>query len=451
MKSADLRNRRVAIWGYGKEGKATLNYLRAIASELQLAVLSDAPIQESEQVALKRIGVECFAGSRLPAKLCDYDIVIKSPGISLYRGEVADATRKGVTFTSSTNIWLADNPTVKTICVTGSKGKSTTSSLIFHILKESGYSVALAGNIGKPLIELDCVGQRMEYVVVEISSYQAADLTGTPSVAVVLNLFEEHLDWHGTVGQYHQDKMNIVRRVRDGLAVLNNKSVAIKSFVPTEMSPIYFNHEDGFHCDDAGIFEAQRLIVERRKIKLRGEHNLSNMCAAMSVGKALGIDTDAMALAVCSFEPLSHRMEQIGTRNGISYVDDSISTIPESTIAALQGLRGREITLLVGGYDRGVNYSVLAEYLCANPICAVIAMPSNGERIIAEIRREQQRRPRTEMRVVNAKSLEEALVLSRRLTPSGGTVLLSPAASSYDKYANFEERADLFRKLALEA
>jgi UDP-N-acetylmuramoylalanine--D-glutamate ligase len=323
-----------------------------------------------------------------------------------------------VRITSLLNLWFADQPTACTICVTGTKGKSTTAALIAHILCGTGRHAALAGNIGVPVTELPREG--LEFAVIEVSSYQAADLAGTCDLAVLTMLAQEHLDWHGSIEAYQRDKLNLLRHARH--CIVNADARAAVSGL-----------------GDVAFFDP-RLNVELANRYLARAHNQSNLSAALAVAEHLGIDRREALRTAEDFSPLPHRQQEIGEIDGVLYVDDSISTTPESAIAALDVYRDRPVSIIIGGQDRGIDYSALVDRLGAAPPHVIILLDASGRRIASLL----PRLPSVQV----AQSMREAVEIARKTTPRGGVILLSPAAPSYGMYRSFIERGEDFSRCA---
>lgn len=404
----ELRGKRVAIWGYGREGRAALRLLREHGVEA--TILDDSPVDTD---APSISGRDVVA-----AAIADFDVVVKSPGISLY-----DARGRGATFTSLLNLWFADRPACRTVCVTGTKGKSTTTALITHILRGAGWNAVAAGNIGVPVTDLPRAG--LDAAVIEVSSYQAADFEGLCDLAVLTSLSQEHLDWHGSVEAYQRDKLNLLLHARRCLIAAD----AIPA-VSTIVGLARLQH---------GVFAAEP-DVQVSSPYLRRRHNLSNLSGALAVCAEFGIDrTDALRAAE-SFPPLPHRQQEIGEADGVLFVDDSISTTPEAAIAALDVYRDRDVTLIAGGHDRGIDYGRLLSRLRASPPHAVILIGASGRRLSEQLAGAGF--------VHRAGSMREAVHLAKSVTPRGGVVLLSPAAPSYGTYRSFIERGKDFARCA---
>jgi UDP-N-acetylmuramoyl-L-alanine---L-glutamate ligase len=434
MRVADFADKRVALWGLGREGRAAIRFLRRHVPALLPLLLDDDPEAE---IPPGLASVACaFGTTQIAAALAGIDAIIKSPGVSLYREEIRAAKKAGVAVTSLLNLWFAEPHPLVTVCVTGTKGKSTTATLIAHILQKLGHETALGGNIGVPITE---IADTVRYAVIEVSSYQAADFAGTCDVAVMTSLFPEHLDWHRTVENYYRDKVNLLRHARYRL-VARDAAEIVERFVgePSDRV-IRFDDVNGIHGSGTAIRDAGRNLGEVCNPYLSRPHNRSDLCAALAVAKALSIDPGAALDAARDFAGLPHRQQELGYVGGVLFVDDSISTIPESTIAALEVYGGRDVTVILGGYDRGLDYGKLIAALSTGKARAAVCLGASGERICAGLRAAAGL-----CAVYRAQSMAEAVAWAVHATPIGGVVLLSPAAPSYGHYRDFSERGHDF-------
>jgi UDP-N-acetylmuramoylalanine--D-glutamate ligase len=434
MRAADLGSRRIAIWGLGREGIAALGFLRKHHPTLPLMLLDDTAGARIPQEYGNVTSI--FGKEGITNALQEVDVVVKSPGVSLYRNDIQSARNSGVEITSLLNLWFAEDPAVTTVAVTGTKGKSTTASLIAHILTRLGWRVALAGNIGVPVTEIGNV----DYAVIEVSSYQAADFDGICDLAVLTSLYPEHVDWHLSVERYVRDKINLLSRSRR--RIVNSAAVeAVRSIIPWSAGQNYlFNDESGVHSDGSEVFDGRDRIGVVRNAYLSRAHNRSNLCAALAVAKLLDIDLAAALDATRDFRGLPHRQQELGKNDNILFVDDSISTIPESTLAALAVYAGRDITLIVGGYDRGIDYGKLVDTFSTGSVKAVVCLGDSGRRIYDQTQAVSKPGDNLARRMHLARSMEEAISYAMRVTPPGGVVLLSPAAPSYGHYRDYIER-----------
>jgi UDP-N-acetylmuramoyl-L-alanine---L-glutamate ligase len=448
MPAAELGAARVAIWGVGREGRAAVGFLRARHPKLPLLLFDDA---EDAEAPGEFDDIECVFGAERIAHAVEHvDVIVKSPGVSLYRREIEIARRNGAKITSLLNLWFAERVTVTTICVTGTKGKSTTASLIAHMLGKLGRRTALVGNIGVPITEIDAASA--DCAVIEVSSYQAADFDGVCDMAVLTSLFPEHIDWHRTLDTYYRDKLNLLHRSRH--AVVNREAAsAIGVFPLTSLRrACFFNDESAIHWRGSDVFDGDRRIGEVANRHLARPHNASNLCAALTVAKLLDIDPVAALDVADDFAALPHRQQELGEVGGVLFVDDSISTAPESTIAALSVYAGRDIAVIVGGHDRGIDYSKLVATLAQGAARVIICLGASGERIHAGLRAAAAERAEVIITAYRAHSMAEAVAYAKQAMPAGGVVLLSPAAPSYGHYRDFVERGrDFAAKIGLTA
>ncbi len=417
-----LRGKHILILGFGREGKSTLRFLNKYLPD---AVVAVADKNEME-------GVTHYGEHYLEA-MYDYDIVVKTPGISL-----KDFDTKGVEITSQTDLFLSQFH-AQTIGITGTKGKSTTTSLIHHLLKSSGRDAILTGNIGIPCFDVMEDIKPDSIVVYELSAHQLEYVHNSPRVGVLLNIFEEHLDHFGTMQRYADAKLNIMRYMgEEDTAVIHETLMedAWRLFV----NNIVFS-----------LFDTEELI-DCTALPLIGAHNLTNVKAALLACYAYGVDIRELIPHLYTFKPLEHRLEPVGTFDGVTFVNDSISTIPQATVSACEAL-GRVDFLLLGGFDRGIDYEPLADYLKEHPVPHLLFTGKAGERMMQLIQVPEPSVPELVEGVEGPflfyyPSMESAFAYLAAHADVGDVCLLSPAASSYDQYKNFEERGRKFKALA---
>ena len=418
-----LRGKRILILGFGREGRSTLRFLNKYLPDAVVAVADKNEMED----------VQYFGTGYLEA-MYDYDIVIKTPGISLLNFDT-----KGVEITSQTDLFLSQFH-AQIIGITGTKGKSTTTSLIYHLLKSSGRDAILTGNIGIPCFDVMEDIKPDSIVVYELSAHQLEYVHNSPRVGVLLNIFEEHLDHFGTMSRYAAAKLNIMRYMgEDDTAVIHESLMeeAWRLFV----NNIVFSL---FDIDD---------LIDRTVLPLIGEHNLLNVKAALLACYAYGVDMRELIPYLYTFKPLEHRLEPVGTFGGVTFVNDSISTIPQAAISACEAL-GHVDFLLLGGFDRGIDYQPLADYLKTNPVPHLLFTGKAGERMMQLMAKVPEPAVPEANRRVEGPTLyyytimEEAFAYMAAKAKPGDVCLLSPAASSYDQYKNFEERGRKFKQLA---
>lgn len=429
MKLADLGGKRVAICGFGREGRAALKAIRGRFADQSIAVFCSADEAQSLRDDPR---VVAYTSSPTAEALSRFDVVVKSPGISPYKSPYAELG--GVRFTSASALWFAENPNARTICVTGTKGKSTVAALIAHLLRKGGRRVALAGNIGLPLLDLLNRPHEPDWWVIELSSFQTRDFAGAPTVAVINNLYEEHLDWHGSMQRYAEDKLRIAERARVVVAPASLTAIS---------HAIRFGNVDGWHVRGGAIFRAQRRVLDIDALPIPGEHNARNACAALAAIEAAGEDAIASSEHVRSFRPLPHRLQTLGQRGGIRYVNDSISTTPYASVEALRSLP-QPTTIIVGGFDRGVDWRIFVDYVASHPPTGIVTTGANGDAIadtLGVIANQG-------FVLRRADTLAHALANAREIAASDGTIVLSPGAPSFDQFRDYAERGREFARLA---
>ena len=428
MQLKDLENKNIGVWGLGNEGEALVRFLRAQYPDIRLKIFeNDAAVQ-----------------------LDGLDIIIKSPGVSIYKPLLSDAKRQGIKFTSGTDLFFneirARHPHCKIIGVSGSKGKSTTSSLLYQALSHLKQRVGFGGNIGKPLIEL--LNEEYDYIVAEVSSYQAADLTASPHIILFTNLFPEHIDWHLSHENYYRDKIHLIANQKPGdIAFVNDRCEKLKKYVGTypSLTKSFYNISEGFHAEGRELYYGGQKILDISETKLNGYHNLDNMAGVLSVIGYLGFDIQTALEALKDFSALPHRLQKFYSFHGTDFINDSISTAPETALAAMKSF-DEDMLIVLGGYDRQQDYSELAGYIAQNPkVKAAVTLFQTGPRIAKTLREKVVRK---DFCLCCVQNLTEAVsVIYQKIKDCGiKLVLFSPAAPSYDSYQHFTERGDDFMK-----
>ena len=407
-----LRGKRILILGFGREGKSSLAFVKKY--------LPDAVVAVADKNGME--GVQHFGTSYLDA-MFDYDIVIKTPGISLKNFDT-----RGVEITSQTDLFLSQFHN-QTIGISGTKGKSTTTSLIYHLLKESGRDAILTGNIGIPCFDVMERIKPESIVVYELSAHQLEYVHNSPRVGVLLNVFEEHLDHFGTFDRYKNAKFNLLRFMGDDDFAVVHDSLMMETI--------------GLGVNNV-VFSNMEFDMDEDALPVLGPHNLLNVKAALCAIGAYGIDTREVIPYLYSFKPLEHRLEPVGTFGGVTFVNDSISTIPQAAIAACQTL-GRVDFLLLGGFDHDIDYTPLVDFMAEHPVPHLLFTGKAGERMMQLMKARG-----VASQLVTYHNMEEAFDYLKSRSKPNDVCLLSPAASSYDQYKNFEERGAKFKQLAQE-
>ena len=303
----------------------------------------------------------------------------------------------------------------------------------------------ICGNIGKPPLNYLDKNSNTDLYIVELSSYQTADIAYTPKIGILVNLFPEHIDWHKSLDNYYKDKLRLFSPGDHYHTILNYKDKVTRDLTAGWNGIQFFEKDDVIHSRENEIYYGKKNLGRINNVHLQGEHNLSNICAALTGIEAAGYDPIKCYDYLDNFVGLPHRQEVLGTRDGLLFVDDSISTTPETAMAAINRFWGPPITILLGGFDRKQNYEALANFLCLKQIHMVITLPNNGYRIAEAVRKEIERIG-AGPELLEAADLPSAVKAAHRYTPTGGIVLLSPAAPSYGIFDSFEERGKIFRK-----
>lgn len=428
MKLERLKNKKILIVGAGIEGVAVGKYLR------------------SHLPGGNTVIVDRKDGENYLDKQNDYDLAVKSPGV---KPELIT-----IPYTTATNIFLS-NAKGKIIGITGTKGKSTTATLIYNMLKAQGLDAYLGGNIGQsPLDFIDKLNDN-SWTVLEMSSYQLNDLKIIPGphIAVVLMITSEHLDYHKTQESYINAKRNILRfQTSQDFAVIN------KDYLASNESDVYTigkvfrvsrEREVGNGCfvENGSVWYGhdgeKEKIIEISKIKLLGKHNLENVCAASGTAILAGVSKINIAKVLEEFGGLEHRLEFVGEKQGILFYNDSLATVPQAAIQALEALPDTE-TLIAGGHDRGLDYSSLGQYLNKGQIKTLILFPPTGVKIWEEVCKATSEEGRPEK--FDVTTMEQAVRIAAAETAPGKTVLLSPASASFGIFKDYKDRGEQFKK-----
>lgn len=438
-----LRDKKIAILGFGLEGKSTYNFIRKYLPEKQLDIIFKS-WGENKESNIKDKYINFIVGENYLEGLEKYDLIIKSPGISFKDIDITGFENK---ITSQLELFLEYSKSF-TIGVTGTKGKSTTSTLIYKIIKDQEKDVELLGNIGTPIFdEIDKIGENT-ISVIELSSHALQYVKKSPNISILLNLYEEHLDFYKSYKEYGDAKFNIFKYQNEkDIAIFNldnqeirkrNYNFKQEDYEITMQDKINVLTKNTIYLKDNYIFYNNLKIYNvNQNRKLKGNHNLNNIMFALAVSNILKLDLEKTINSINEFNPLEHRLEYVGTFGDVEYYNDSIATIPEATIESIKALE-KVNTLIVGGNDRGVNQQKLIQFLFDSTIENIICLPKTGIYIYEGLKK-------SDKNLINAKNLEEAVKCAKKVTKKGTICLLSPAASSYGYFKNFKERGNTFK------
>ena len=424
-----LRGALAGVWGLGVEGRANVRKLATLGVDPVL--VDDRPSGPGPDGRPVRTTAE---GGLEALAVCD--VVIKSPGISRYRPEVAELEDLGIPVAGGLGLWLAEADRSRVACITGTKGKSSTTAIAGHLLRGWGYACLVGGNIGQPPWDPAVPQADIRYWVIETSSYQATDLAVSPPVVAVTSLHPDHLTWHGDVETYYRDKLSACSQPGADLTIANGDSAELAQRAALLGPRVEWVRAD----DDPGADWMAPL-------GLLGAHSRRNALIARACLRALGVpeagDEAALARAAAGFAGLPSRLQVIGEIGGVTFVDDSLSTNVLPTLAALDAFPGRRVALIAGGHDRGIDYAPLATGLAAREApTLVLTVPDSGLRIQAAIEAAEP----AKVDVVPCADLDAAVERGFGWALPDGVVLLSPAAPSFGAFRDYADRGAAFAR-----
>ena len=429
-----FKNKKIVILGFGREGKSTLSYIRKHLPNDNISIADDnidnIKIEDKNITKLNKNYIK---------ELENYDLIIKAPGIPVKDHKYDKVLDK---ITSQIDLFL-DEYKEQIIGVTGTKGKSTTSSLIYHVLKENNVDVIFAGNIGIPVFDIIDDIKDKTTIVLELSCHQLEFVHSSPHIGVLLNIYEEHLDHYDSFEAYQNCKKNIYKYMGKNDVLIYNPDNEYVKLSNEIFKTIPFTNNLDLNCrnyvkNKIIRYDDHTVDLNDKNIKLIGDHNYMNIGFVYIISKMFNISDNDFISSLELFEPLPHRMEYIGEKNGNKFYNDSISTIPEATIKAVESIPNIK-TLIVGGMDRGIDYSKLIEFIPYSNIENIIFLPTSGIRIKKELDN------KTDKNLISVADMETAVNVANEITINGG-ILLSPAAASYGFYKNFEERGNHFKE-----
>lgn len=450
----NLKEKKVALLGFGVENKAFLSYAQAQGAEATV-------LDQNEELADQLQGVKTELGPDYLKDLSRFDVIVRSPGVSILLPELQAAQQAGVLVTTQIQYVLERCP-AKVIGVTGTKGKGTTSSLVAHILKQAKATreiegeIYLAGNIGQPPISFLDQLTDQDWLVLELSSFQLQDLKVSPHIAVVLNVTSDHLDYHRDEAEYISAKKNIVRyQTPNDYLVVHADSPTSQSFVHETPAQVYYfsrhqSVEQGtvidysadepmiVWCSSGGL---QQPVAPVSKVRLVGPAHLENVCAAVTVARILNIHSQTIADGLTDFTGLPHRLQLVAHHNEVAYYDDSQATTPDSVIAALEAFT-EPVVLILGGSSKGADYTELIEMLPTRKIRQVLCIGQEGERLYESLKA-------AGLPVANLGrelTMDQVVMQAAAAAQPGDVVLLSPGAASFDMFNNAGDRGDQFQE-----
>ena len=446
-----LDEKQVAIIGMGVSNIPLLDYF--YDKNAKVTVFSTNALSDEIMAKINKYRYEVELGEDNLSRLKGFDIIFRSPSALPTKHEFQSAVKKGAILTSEIEMVLRLAP-CKIIGVTGTEGKTTTTSLIYEICKKAGYNCFLGGNIGKPIFTKINQMKPEDIVILELSSFQLMGMTVSPNIAVVTNIFPDHLNVHKSYEEYQDAKKSIFRnQTEEGIVILNKDNEITEKFADeVKGKTIFFSstkklkngyvydREDGFikKCTNGKC----EKILNKNDIKLRGIHNYENICAALAATETVA-SKEAQIEAVKNFKGVEHRLEFVREIDGVKYYNDSIGTSPASTIAGLNAF-DENIILLAGGSDKGLDYKEIGEVI-AKKVGTLILTGPTAQKI--EEATKQALSEEKSIKIIHTNNLEESVKVAKEKARSGDIVLLSPASASFDAFKNFEERGNYFKTL----
>ena len=446
-----LDGKQVAIIGMGVSNIPLLDYF--YDKNAKVTVFSTNALSDEIMAKINKYRYEVELGEDNLSRLKGFDIIFRSPSALPTKHEFQSAVKKGAILTSEIEMVLKLAP-CKMIGVTGTEGKTTTTSLIYEICKKAGYNCFLGGNIGKPIFTKINQMKPEDIVILELSSFQLMGMTVSPNIAVVTNIFPDHLNVHKSYEEYQDAKKSIYRnQTEEGIVILNKDNEITEKFADeVKGKTIFFSstkklkngyvydREDGFikKCTDGKC----EKILNKNDIKLKGVHNYENICSALAATETVA-SKEAQIEAVKNFKGVEHRLEFVREIDGVKYYNDSIGTSPASTIAGLNAF-DENIILLAGGSDKGLDYKEIGEVI-AKKVGTLILTGPTAQKIEEATKKALSEEKSIE--IIHTNNLEESVKVAKEKARNGDIVLLSPASASFDAFKNFEERGNYFKTL----
>lgn len=430
-----LKNKKIAIVGFGREGKSTYKFIRKYLNNQELEILDgNEKLLELNEELKNDKNLKFITGKNYLDNLEKYDLIIKSPGVKFKDLDISKFEDK---ITSQLGLTL-DFYKQNVIGITGTKGKSTTTSLIFKVLKDQGYDAYLLGNIGIPIFDYIEKFNENSKLVIEMAALQLEYVKTSPHIGIILNLFEEHLDFFKSKEHYFLAKLNMFKYQDNsdyGLYTSSNKT--LDKYVQNGnyiTNLIDINKELKIE-NNYVIYDNKKIYDSNSERLLLGKHNLTNIMFVLRLSELLKLDLQKTINTINQFKPLEHRMEYVATINGVKYYNDAIATIPEATINCVEALKDVD-TIIFGGMDRGIDYNDLIDFFNKSKIKNFICMPDTGYKIGKEIKSKN---------VYMVETLEDAVKKAKEVTKN--ICVMSPAASSYNAFKNFEEKGRIYKEL----
>ena len=448
-----IRFRKIAVIGLGVSNLPLLDYL--YEKKAQVSVFDEREIEEIPQDIITKINTyefKCSFGKKCLENLKGFNIIFRSPSCLPTRKELQEESDRGAIVTTEVEMLMEMCP-CKIIGVTGSDGKTTTTSMINAILKKAGYNTFLGGNIGTPLFTKLSEIKPDDIVVLELSSFQLMNMKVSPDIAVITNITPNHLNIHKDYQEYIDAKKNIFKNQdENGILILNYDNDITRNCAKEAKGKVIFfsskeKLDNGFIVDEEIIKECEdkvrKHILNTNEVILRGNHNFQNIATALAATKTL-VDTDVAVQAIKEFKPVEHRIEFIREIDGVKWYNDSASSSPTRTLSGINAFK-ENIVLIAGGYDKNLDYGPLAKPVL-DKVSTLILIGQTAEKIFDAVKNEADKQNR-KIDIYMCDSLEQTIDIAKKTSKKGDVVLFSPASASFDMFKNFADRGEKFKNL----
>ncbi len=448
-----IRFRKVAVIGLGVSNLPLLDYLNEVKA--QVTVFDERESTQISQDIMNKInlyGYKIEFGKNCLKNLNGFNIIFRSPSCLPTRPELEDEAKRGAIVTTEIEMLMEMCP-CKIVGVTGSDGKTTTTSMISAILKKAGYKTYLGGNIGTPLFTKLPEITPDDIVVLELSSFQLMNMKVSPDIAVITNITPNHLNIHKDYQEYIDAKKNIFKHQNEnGILILNyDNEITRNCEVEAKGKVIFFSGktklDNGFIIDDNIVKECEdkvrKHVLDTKEVILRGQHNFQNIATALAATKTL-VDQDVAVEAIKEFKPVEHRIEFIREIDGVKWYNDSASSSPTRTISGINAF-DENIVLIAGGYDKNLDYEPIAKPIL-DKVTTLILIGQTAEKIYDTVKNEEEKSNK-KVNIYMCDSLEQTVELAKKFARKGDVVLFSPASASFDMFKNFADRGNKFKNI----
>ncbi len=441
----NLTKQKIIILGLGREGYSTYSFIRQLLPNKKLLLVDEKEVNKLEekwQSILKKDSLVTFSHSFNPKNT----LIFKTPGISSLT-RLGKLAKKG-TVTSNTNLLVKLAKTkknIKIIGVTGTKGKSTTTTLIYHVLQKNNKKVVLGGNIGTPPLDLWAEIKNNTVVVLELSSHQLETANFSPNIVVLLSITPEHLDYYHSFSKYIEAKSNITKKQTTQDLVIYDATTKLPQKIASlgKAKQIPFKLKTNFKNN--WLIYNDEQVINLKDLPLLGKHNIINTLPTIIIAKEFGLSTTEIVKGISTFHSLPHRLEVINKAKGITYINDSLSTTPESAVMAINSFPNKPIILLTGGYDRGLKLNKLAKKIATSNIKYLVLFPSTGKKLLQELKKITSNPPPH----IFVDDMKKAVKIAKKQATKGDIVLLSPASASFNLFTDYRDRGNQFEQFVL--